>query len=143
MAKTTRKKPRPPSNDSESTQRRSNNLGSRQERRKRRRYLNYEAIDHTNMVTISHADRHSDQYSERYNERRADGCNGPGSSRQNHIPRVPDLPAMEQLNAPCYLHAYVDPKDNIKKAYHLLKDCRQFLEHHFEKQENQSQTFES
>jgi hypothetical protein len=26
------------------------------------------------------------------------------------------------------LHAYVDPKDNIEKASHLLKDCRQFLD---------------
>jgi hypothetical protein len=26
------------------------------------------------------------------------------------------------------LHAYVDPKDNIEKASHLLKDCQQFLD---------------
>jgi hypothetical protein len=26
------------------------------------------------------------------------------------------------------LHVYIDPKDNIKKASHLLKDCRQFLD---------------
>jgi hypothetical protein len=26
------------------------------------------------------------------------------------------------------LHSYVDPKDNIEKATHLLKECRQFLD---------------
>jgi hypothetical protein len=35
---------------------------------------------------------------------------------------------MEKLKAPCYLHTYIDPKDNIKKASHLLKDCQKFLE---------------
>jgi hypothetical protein len=43
-------------------------------------------------------------------------------------PRVPELPFAEQLNAPCYLHAYIDPKDNVKKSSHLLRDCRQFIE---------------
>jgi hypothetical protein len=41
---------------------------------------------------------------------------------------VPDLPAAEQLNAPCYIHAYIDSNDNVKKSTHLLRDCRQFLE---------------
>jgi hypothetical protein len=26
------------------------------------------------------------------------------------------------------LHTYIDPKDNIEKASHLLKDCWQFLD---------------
>jgi hypothetical protein len=42
--------------------------------------------------------------------------------------RAPYLPAAEQLVAPCYLHTYIDPKDNIEKATHLLKDCWQFLD---------------
>jgi hypothetical protein len=28
------------------------------------------------------------------------------------------------------LHVYIDPNDNIEKASHLLKDCRQFLDIH-------------
>jgi hypothetical protein len=35
---------------------------------------------------------------------------------------------MEKLEAPCYLHSYIDPKDNLEKATHLLRNCRQFLE---------------
>jgi hypothetical protein len=38
------------------------------------------------------------------------------------------LPFAEQINAPCYLHAYIDSKDNKKKSSHLLRDCRQFIE---------------
>jgi hypothetical protein len=38
------------------------------------------------------------------------------------------MPAAEQLVSPCYLHTYIDPKNNIEKASHLLKDCRQFLD---------------
>jgi hypothetical protein len=116
------------SSDGDSNRRRPNSLGKRHERRKRRRDFNYEAIDRTNRSTISHANRHSDQYNERYSERWFDSRDGQGSSRQNRFPRVPNLLAMEKLNAPCYLHAYIDPKDNIKKASHLLDDCRQFLE---------------
>jgi hypothetical protein len=32
-------------------------------------------------------------------------------------------PFAEQLNAPGYIHAYIDPKDNTKKSSHLLRDC--------------------
>ncbi|KAK1616993.1 hypothetical protein QYE76_022510 [Lolium multiflorum] len=32
------------------------------------------------------------------------------------------------INAPYYLHAYIDSKDNKKKSSHLLRDCRQFIE---------------
>ncbi|KAK1684856.1 hypothetical protein QYE76_045704 [Lolium multiflorum] len=42
--------------------------------------------------------------------------------------RTPELPFAEQINAPCYLHAYIDSKDNKKKSSHLLRDCRQFIE---------------
>ncbi|KAK1663953.1 hypothetical protein QYE76_052112 [Lolium multiflorum] len=32
------------------------------------------------------------------------------------------------INAPCFLHAYIDSKDNKKNSSHLLRDCRQFIE---------------
>jgi hypothetical protein len=31
------------------------------------------------------------------------------------------------LIAPCHLHAYIFLTDNMEKASHLLKNCRQFL----------------
>jgi hypothetical protein len=42
--------------------------------------------------------------------------------------RSPYLSAAEQLDAPCDLHSYVDPKDNIEKVTHLLKECRKFID---------------
>ena len=48
-------------------------------------------------------------------------------SSKNRL-RTPYLSATEQLEAPCYLHSYIDPKDNLEKATHLLRNCRQFLE---------------
>ncbi|KAK1680775.1 hypothetical protein QYE76_041623 [Lolium multiflorum] len=42
--------------------------------------------------------------------------------------RSPYLSATEQLDAPCYLHSYIDPKDGREKSSHLLKNCRHFLE---------------
>ncbi|KAK1695929.1 hypothetical protein QYE76_012626 [Lolium multiflorum] len=44
--------------------------------------------------------------------------------------RAPELPYAEQINAPCYLHSYVDSKDGKTKSSHLLRDCRQFLDMH-------------
>ncbi|KAK1662350.1 hypothetical protein QYE76_050509 [Lolium multiflorum] len=44
--------------------------------------------------------------------------------------RTPELPYAEQINAPCYLHSYVDSKDGKTKSSHLLRDCRQFLDMH-------------
>jgi hypothetical protein len=41
---------------------------------------------------------------------------------------VPELPFVEQLNAPCYIHAYIDPKDGTKKSSQLLRDYGQFIE---------------
>ena len=54
------------------------------------------------------------------------GCYNVQSSK-NRL-RTPYLSATEQLEAPCYLHSYIDPKDNLEKATHLLRNCRQFLE---------------
>ncbi|KAK1699375.1 hypothetical protein QYE76_016072 [Lolium multiflorum] len=42
--------------------------------------------------------------------------------------RSPYLSATEQLEAPCYLHSYIDPKDGREKSSHLLRNCRHFLE---------------
>jgi hypothetical protein len=42
--------------------------------------------------------------------------------------RSPHLTATEQLDAPCYLHSYFDPKDGREKSSHLLRNCRHFLE---------------
>ncbi|KAK1579564.1 hypothetical protein QYE76_037209 [Lolium multiflorum] len=42
--------------------------------------------------------------------------------------RSPHLSATEQLDAPCYLHSYIDPKDGREKSSHLLRNCRHFLE---------------
>ncbi|KAK1651897.1 hypothetical protein QYE76_069702 [Lolium multiflorum] len=41
-----------------------------------------------------------------------------------------ELPYAEQINAPCYLHSYVDSKYGKTKSSHLLRDCRQFLDMH-------------
>jgi hypothetical protein len=38
------------------------------------------------------------------------------------------LPFAEKLNTPCYIHAYIDTKDNVKKSTHLLRDYRQLLD---------------
>ena len=46
----------------------------------------------------------------------------------NLVPRVANLPPSEQINAPCYLHTFIDPIDNQKKSSHLLRDCRQLLD---------------
>src|SRR3954452_15468179 len=46
----------------------------------------------------------------------------------NWVPRVANLPPSEQINAPSYLHTYIDPVDNQKKSSHLLRDCRQLLD---------------
>ncbi|KAK1681520.1 hypothetical protein QYE76_042368 [Lolium multiflorum] len=54
------------------------------------------------------------------------GCHSIQSSK-NRL-RTPYLSATEQLEAPCYLHSYIDPKDCLEKSSHLLRNCRQFLE---------------
>jgi hypothetical protein len=107
------------SNNDESNQRYLSNIGSRQEHQKRRRDLHYQEIDHAASCPYQYGDQDEGHYDERSTRSR---------SRQIHLPRTPHLPAAEQLVAPCYLHIYVDPKDNTEKASHLLKDCRQFLD---------------
>jgi hypothetical protein len=107
------------SNNDESVQRNPNSIGSRQERQKRRRDLHYEAIDRAASRLYQYGDQDEGCYNERLTRSR---------SRQVRLPRLPHLPAAEQLVAPCYLHIYIDPKDNIEKASHLLKDCRRFLD---------------
>jgi hypothetical protein len=42
--------------------------------------------------------------------------------------RSPHLSATEQLEEPCYLHSYFDPKDGREKSSHLLRNYRHFLE---------------
>jgi hypothetical protein len=111
-------------NDSENNQRRLNNLGSRQDRQKSRRGLGYKATDCTNVITTGHTDWRNDQCNEQNNDCWDNSRSGSRSGRQYHSPRMPDLLAIEQLNAPFYLHTYIDSKDNIKKASHLIKDCR-------------------
>ena len=54
------------------------------------------------------------------------GCHDTSSIRGRT--RSPYLSATEQLEAPCYLHSYVDPKDGREKSSHLLRNCRHFLE---------------
>jgi hypothetical protein len=103
----------PPSNNDESNRRCMNNIGSRHERQKRRRDLCYESID----CTTSCAYQHNDRYNEQSGKQRASG-----RSRPNRFPRMRNLPVAEQLNAPCYLHVYIDPKDNTEKASYLLKN---------------------
>ncbi|KAK1619826.1 hypothetical protein QYE76_025343 [Lolium multiflorum] len=52
-------------------------------------------------------------------------------NRGNYKPRpqrTPELPFAEQINAPCYLHSYIDSKDNKTKSSHLLRDIRQFID---------------
>ena len=75
------------------------------------------------MVAAGYSDRRDDRYDDRQDNNR----NNSGGNRGNYKgrpSRVPDLPFAEQLNAPCYIHAYIDPKDDTKKSSHLLRDCR-------------------
>ncbi|KAK1647230.1 hypothetical protein QYE76_065035 [Lolium multiflorum] len=100
--------------------------GGRRDRHKRRKNRNY---DDNNLVATGYSDRHDD----RYDERRDDRQDGNRNNSGNHKPRqqrTPELPYAEQINAPCYLHSYVDSKDGKTKSSHLLRDCRQFLDMH-------------
>jgi hypothetical protein len=105
--------------DDEGNQRYLSSIGSRQERQKRRRDLRYQAIDHAASRHCQYDDQDEGHYDERSTRSR---------NQQIRLPRTSHLPASEQLVAPCYLHTYIDPKDNVEKASHLLKDCRQFLD---------------
>ncbi|KAK1618649.1 hypothetical protein QYE76_024166 [Lolium multiflorum] len=102
---------------------------NRRDRNKRRKNRNY---DDNNLVAAGYSDRHDDRYDERRDDRQ-DGNRNNSGNRGNYKPRqqrAPELPYAEQINAPCYLHSYVDSKDGKTKSSHLLRDCRQFLDMH-------------
>jgi hypothetical protein len=133
------RKPRPRNDDNEDDRRHPNDSSNRRDRgnkrRKKRRDRGYDAANDTNMVVAGYTDRHDDRRNDRRDDhrdnRRDDNCGGSGGSRGNWQPcpaRVADLPVAEQLNTPCYMHSYIDPKDGVKKSTQLLKDCRQFLD---------------
>jgi hypothetical protein len=108
------RKSHPLSSNNKRNRRCPSRTGSKQERQKRRRDLYYEAIDRTTSCTYQHIDQYDEQCGKRW---------ASSHSRPNRFPRMPNLPAAEQLSAPCYLHVYIDAKDNTEKATHLLKDC--------------------
>ncbi|KAK1649456.1 hypothetical protein QYE76_067261 [Lolium multiflorum] len=103
-------RPRQRSDDEDDDQPK-NDSGGRRDRRKKRK-------DRSTTTTTWRDDRQ-------------DGNRSNSGNRSNYKPRpqrTPELPFAEQINAPCYLHAYIDSKDNKKKSSHLLRDCRQFIE---------------
>jgi hypothetical protein len=120
------RKPRP-RRDAEDDDRK-HDSGHRRDRRKKRRDRRYED---TNIVVAGYSDRRDDRYDDQRGDKRDDrrngNCCGFGGNRGNYRERppwVPELPFAEQLNAPCYIHSYFDPKDNTRKSSHLLRDCR-------------------
>ncbi|KAK1698062.1 hypothetical protein QYE76_014759 [Lolium multiflorum] len=120
------RRPRPCSDDEDDDQPR-HDLGGRRDRRKKRKDRGY---DDSNMVAAGYSDRRDDRYDDRRDDRRDNNRRNSGN-RGNYKPRpprTPELPFAEQINAPCYLHVYIDPKDDKKKSSHLLRDCRQFIE---------------
>ncbi|KAK1629247.1 hypothetical protein QYE76_003562 [Lolium multiflorum] len=122
------RRPRQRSDDEDDDQPK-HDSGSRRDRHKRRKNRNY---DDNNLVAAGYSDRHDDRYDERRDDRQ-DGNRNNSGNRGNYKPRqqrVPELPYAEQINAPCYLHSYVDSKDGKTKSSHLLRDCRQFLDMH-------------
>ncbi|KAK1649711.1 hypothetical protein QYE76_067516 [Lolium multiflorum] len=122
------RRPRQRSDDEDDDQPK-HDSGSRRDRHKRRKNRNY---DDNNLVAAGYSDRHDDWYDER-RDNRQDGNRNNSGNRGNYKPRqqrTPELPYAEQINAPCYLHSYVDSKDGKTKSSHLLRDCRQFLDMH-------------
>lgn len=85
-------------------------FGSREEQRKRRRDLRHEEEERA-ASRLRQCDK---------------GCYSAQSSKNDS--GTPYLSATEQLVALCYLHSYINPKDNIENATHLLKERRQFLD---------------
>jgi hypothetical protein len=120
------RKPRPRSDDEDDDQPR-HDSGNRRDRRKKRKERGY---DDTNMVASGYSDRRDDRYDDIRDTRQDNNHSNSGNSGnyKGRPSRIPELPFAEQLNAPCYLHAYIDPKDDKKKSSHLLRDCRQFIE---------------
>jgi hypothetical protein len=124
------RKPRPRSDDRDDDQK--HDLGHRRDRRKKIRDRGYED---TNIVAVGYfdprADRYDDQRGDKRDDRQDNNRSGSGGNRSNYRerpPRVPELLFSEQLNAPCYIHAYIDPNDNTKKSSHLVRDFRQFID---------------
>jgi hypothetical protein len=127
------RKPRPRSDDEEDDQK--HDSGHRRDPCKKRRDRGYETFGDTYIVAAGYSDRRDDWYYDQRNDRRDDrrdgNCISSGGNRGNyreHPPRVLELSFAEQLNAPCSIHAYIDPKDNAKKSSHLLRYRRQFLD---------------
>jgi hypothetical protein len=124
------RKPRPRSDDEDDDQR--HDSGHRRDCRKKRKDRGY---DDTNIVAAGHSDRRDDRYDDQRGDRRDDrrdnNRNSSGGNRGNYrerTPRVPELLFAEELNAHCYIHAYIGPKDNTKKLSHFLRDYRQFID---------------
>lgn len=119
------RKPRSRSDDEDDDQPR-HNSGNRRDRRKKRKDRGY---DDTKMVAAGYSDRRDDRYDDKRDDRQDNSRNSGNRGNYNGRPsRAPELPFAMQLNAPCYLHAYIDPKDDKKKSSHLLRGCRQFIE---------------
>ncbi|KAK1662699.1 hypothetical protein QYE76_050858 [Lolium multiflorum] len=122
------RKPRQRSDDEDDDQPK-HDSGGRRDRHKRRKNRSY---DDNNLVAAGYSDRQDDRYDDRRDDRQ-DGNRNNSGNRGNYKPRqqrTPELPYAEQINAPCYLHSYVDSKDGKTKSSHLLRDCRQFIDMH-------------
>ncbi|KAK1684257.1 hypothetical protein QYE76_045105 [Lolium multiflorum] len=122
------RRPRQRSDDEDDDQPK-HDSGGRRDRHKRRKNRSY---DDNNLVAAGYSDRQDDRYDDRRDDRQ-DGNRNNSGNRGNYKPRqqrTPELPYAEQINAPCYLHSYVDSKDGKTKSSHLLRDCRQFIDMH-------------
>lgn len=124
--------PRPRSDDDEDDHKHPSSSGHRpdqgSDRCKKRRDHGYNAIEGANMVAAGYNDQRGYGRDDRRDDRRDGKKDDNRANWQQRLPWVPELPPADQVNAPCYLHAYIDPKDNIKKSTHLLRCCRQFIE---------------
>ncbi|KAK1610947.1 hypothetical protein QYE76_034620 [Lolium multiflorum] len=120
------RRPRQRSDDEDDDQPK-HDSGERRDRHKKRKNHSY---DDSNLVAAGYSDRQDDRDDDRRDDRQ-DGNRNNSGNRGNYKPRpqrTPELPFAEQINAPCYLHSYIDSKDNKTKSSHLLRDCRQFLD---------------
>jgi hypothetical protein len=121
------RRPRQRSDDEDDDQPR-HDSGGRRDHRKKRKDRSY---DNINLVAAGYSDKRDDRYDDRRDDRQ-DGNRSNSGNRGNYkpqLPRTPELPFAEQINAPCYLHAYIDPKDGKKKSSHLLREYRQFIDY--------------
>lgn len=126
---------RPRSDDDDDSRRHKDSSKRRdygEDRRKKRRDDRRDDVKH---IAAGYPDRHDDRVDNRRDDhrddrrdpRKDDRRGGPSNNRRepmNWAPRIANLPPSEQVNAPCYLHTYIDPVDNQKKSSHLLRDCR-------------------